>query len=104
MEKQLFIFNAHRGAVEKETESFMCEPFFSCRLKHGDVLVLEQDFIILNEIAVSMKPLKSEIRKKEELIAWLADQIREFKKEDILSEGSRKSACEIIEYILKMQK
>jgi DNA phosphorothioation-dependent restriction protein DptG len=103
MEKQLFIFNARRGAVEKDTESIMCEPFFSSRLKHGQVLVLEQDFIILNEIAISVRPVKSEIRKKGELIDWLADQIGEFKKEETPSEESKQSACEIIEHILRMQ-
>jgi len=100
MEKQTFIFNAKLGSLEKDRESFICEPFLSACLKHGDVLVKEEDFIILNEVAVSPARVKLGTAKREELVAWLANQVREFKKEESITEESRQSACEILEHIL----
>jgi hypothetical protein len=100
MEKQVFIFNAKLGVVEKDAESFICEPFFSAALRHGDLLVKEEDFIILNEVAVSRGYPPG---KKEELVSWLADRIREFKKEETITEESVRAACQIIEHILAVR-
>ena len=100
MEKQLFIFNAKLGSLEKDAESFICEPFLSACLKHGDILIKEEDFMILNEVAVSRAPVRFGPTQKEELVDWLANRIREFKKEENITEESRESACQIIAHIL----
>ncbi len=103
MEKQAFIFNSKLGSLEKDTESFMCEPFLSACLKQGDVLIKEEDFIVVNEVAVSGVPVRFGATKKEQLVCWLADQIREFKKEESITAESRESACQILTHILATQ-
>ena len=103
MEKEQFVFNARRGSLEKDQESFYCEPFFSAALRDGETLTKDEDFVILDDVAVSRIQVKLPGSSWNELVDWVANQIREFKKEETVTEESKRSACEILEYISRFR-